>query len=60
MPRKKKTLFFDDKQGFRNVRAGLTQAGKECSGIATYGAREFTGQSHRKKTPAKPKKGWFE
>ena len=58
--RKKKTSFWDLKQGCKNMGGHLEQAGKEYSSIVAYAGRELTGQSHRKKPKCKLKKGWFE
>lgn len=58
--KKKKTSFWDIKQGCRNVGGGIVQAGKEYSTIPAYAMRELTGMPHHKKPKCKLKKGWFE
>lgn len=57
---KKKTSFWDLKQGCKNMGGHLVQAGKELSSIPAYAGRELTGQPHRKKVKCGLKKGWFE
>ena len=58
--RKKKTSFWDHKQGCKNVGSLLVQAGKEISSIPAHAVRELTGQPHNKKVKCTLKKGWFE
>lgn len=58
--RKKKTSFWNIKQGFKNVGGGFKQAGKEYSTIPAYALRQITGQPTRKDIKCKLKKGWFE
>lgn len=58
--KKKKTSFWDLKQGCKNVGGVLVQATKEVSSIPAYGMRELTGQPHRSKPTCSLKKGWFE
>lgn len=56
---RKKTSFWDVKQGIKNVGGGIVQAGKEISSIPAYGVREVTGQSHSMKVRGTLKKGWL-
>ena len=57
--RKKKTSFWNIKQGFKNVGGGIAQAGREYTSVTAYAVRELTGQP-QKKTKCNLKKGWFE
>ena len=61
MARKRKTSFWNIKQGVKNVGKGIKLAGKEYSSIPAYAIRDLTGTPHDpKRRKCTLKKGWFE